>query len=62
MVYNCPEFFSSSLLDRAWQQRVKYTTAKACCCPVGGICVTVWTWTAWAASTRAPTAAPASVV
>lgn len=46
---------------RASPPKAKCTTTKADCCPTAKICATAWMWTAWAASTPAPSAARASV-
>lgn len=47
--------------DRLLGRRAKCMTTKAACSPAARTCVTAWTRTAWAASTPAPSAAPAGV-
>ncbi|XP_069021848.1 ARL14 effector protein isoform X1 [Embiotoca jacksoni] len=48
------------LSDRPSEPKAECTTTKAGCSPTARTCATVWTWTAWDASTRAPSADRAS--
>lgn len=53
--------FDFSCSDKPSRQRTECTTAKAVCSSTTRTCATVWMWTAWAASTPAPSAAHANV-
>lgn len=44
---------NSCQTGRMLEPKAKCTTTKADCSPMARTCVTVWMWTAWAASTRA---------